>query len=81
MQHIILFDTDTRESLLPFTFTRPVCDLRLGILTIEEKWKQLHSEIQQSIKGQLLHCHFEIGKGQKKLALGLLKLINIEINK
>jgi UDP-N-acetylglucosamine diphosphorylase/glucosamine-1-phosphate N-acetyltransferase len=34
----ILFD-DSREKLLPLTFTRPVCDLRIGILTIREKWE------------------------------------------
>lgn len=34
----ILFD-DHRENLLPLTFTRPVCDLRIGILTIREKWE------------------------------------------
>lgn len=33
----ILFDYN-REQLLPLTFTRPVCELRIGILTIREKW-------------------------------------------
>jgi len=28
------------ESLLPLTFTRPICELRIGILTIKEKWEQ-----------------------------------------
>ena len=35
----ILFD-DHREDLLPLTFTRPVCDLRIGVLTIREKWEK-----------------------------------------
>jgi UDP-N-acetylglucosamine diphosphorylase/glucosamine-1-phosphate N-acetyltransferase len=35
----ILFDSDIRNSLLPFTFTKPVADLRIGILTIREKWE------------------------------------------
>ncbi len=35
----ILFDGDVREALLPFTYTRPVADIRLGILTIREKWE------------------------------------------
>jgi UDP-N-acetylglucosamine diphosphorylase/glucosamine-1-phosphate N-acetyltransferase len=35
----ILFDDETRQSLLPFTFTRPVCEIRVGILTIREKWE------------------------------------------
>jgi UDP-N-acetylglucosamine diphosphorylase/glucosamine-1-phosphate N-acetyltransferase len=35
----ILFDSSTRNQLLPFTFTRPVADLRIGILTIRKKWE------------------------------------------
>ncbi|HEX5743209.1 MAG TPA: putative sugar nucleotidyl transferase, partial [Flavobacteriaceae bacterium] len=35
----ILFDGPYRNSLLPFTFTRPVADIRVGILTIREKWE------------------------------------------
>lgn len=38
--HIILFDDTSRESLLPLTFTRPVSDLRIGILTLAEKWSK-----------------------------------------
>ncbi len=39
---IILFDTpQTRASLYPFTPTRPVCDIRHGILTIREKWEKI----------------------------------------
>ncbi|MCE2611831.1 GlmU family protein [Flavobacteriaceae bacterium D16] len=36
----ILFDSTVRESLKPFTFTRPVADIRFGILTIREKWER-----------------------------------------
>ena len=35
----ILFDGNVRKSLLPFTFTRPVAEIRIGILTIREKWE------------------------------------------
>lgn len=35
----ILFDGAYRDALLPFTFTRPVADIRVGILTIREKWE------------------------------------------
>lgn len=37
----ILFDGSARNQLLPFTFTRPVADIRVGILTIREKWERL----------------------------------------
>lgn len=36
----ILFDGDVRKSLLPFTYTKPVADIRIGILTIREKWEK-----------------------------------------
>ncbi|OAD45145.1 GlmU family protein [Polaribacter atrinae] len=35
----ILFDGDVRNALLPFTYTKPVADIRIGILTIREKWE------------------------------------------
>lgn len=40
MMNYILFDPElTRSNLLPFTFTRPVAEIRIGILTITEKWQ------------------------------------------
>ena len=42
MMQILLFDDPAiRGSLLPFTFTRPVADIRVGILKISEKWEKL----------------------------------------
>ena len=37
-RNIILFDDEKWKSLLPLTFTRPISDLRIGILKISEKW-------------------------------------------
>lgn len=37
--NFILFDGAFRNNLLPFTYTRPVADIRFGILTIREKWE------------------------------------------
>ena len=39
--NFILFDGAYREALLPFTYTRPVADIRIGIMTIREKWEFL----------------------------------------
>ncbi len=37
----ILFDSKKeRTNLLPFTFTRPVAGIRIGILTVAEKWEK-----------------------------------------
>ena len=38
MNNIILFDDDHWQSLLPLTYTKPIADLRIGILKISEKW-------------------------------------------
>lgn len=40
IQHIVLFDGNQRNHLLPLTATRAVADLRIGILTIKEKWEK-----------------------------------------
>lgn len=40
MKNLILFDNEKRDELLPFTFLRPTCELRLGGSTIREKWEQ-----------------------------------------
>ena len=41
MDQVILFDDPAiRGSLLPFTFTRPVGEIRIGILKIKEKWQR-----------------------------------------
>jgi UDP-N-acetylglucosamine diphosphorylase/glucosamine-1-phosphate N-acetyltransferase len=40
-KNIILFDTaHTKANLLPFTYTRPIGAIRIGIHTIAEKWQQ-----------------------------------------
>ena len=39
--NFILFDDSARNSLLPFTHTRPVADIRCGIYTMRERWEAL----------------------------------------
>ncbi len=37
--NVVLFDDPViRQDLLPFTYTRPVASIRMGILTLAEKW-------------------------------------------
>lgn len=48
--NVILFDDAAiRADLLPLTFTRPVADIRIGILTIREKWEK-HLGVSTSTK-------------------------------
>ncbi|RYD59110.1 MAG: glucose-1-phosphate thymidylyltransferase [Sphingobacteriales bacterium] len=37
----LLFDDEVRLRLLPFTHTRPIADIRCGILTMRERWEVL----------------------------------------
>lgn len=40
MKNIILFDDkDKWTELLPIVYTRPIADIRIGIMTIKEKWQ------------------------------------------
>ena len=42
--NIFLDDSNFREQLFPFTYTRHVADIRIGILTIREKWEIITGE-------------------------------------
>jgi len=39
--NLILFDDHAWDTLLPLTYTRPVSEIRCGILTIREKWEKI----------------------------------------
>jgi UDP-N-acetylglucosamine diphosphorylase/glucosamine-1-phosphate N-acetyltransferase len=53
-RNYILFDDLSRDRLLPFTFIRPVAEIRIGILTIREKWEMwLHRPISTLTKDYL----------------------------
>ncbi|MEZ0610730.1 putative sugar nucleotidyl transferase [Fibrella sp. WM1] len=39
MQYILFDEPGIRTALLPFTFTRPVAHIRIGIWTLTEKWQ------------------------------------------
>src|SRR5688500_10916538 len=41
MRNIILFDDESRERMLPLSYTRPVAELRTGIYSIRERWEKL----------------------------------------
>ena len=51
IQHIVLFDGIERNHLLPLTATRAVADIRIGIITIKEKWEK-HFKLKAEILTQ-----------------------------
>ena len=41
MDNIVLYDGSQWSNLLPLTFTKPVAELRMGILTFKERWEKI----------------------------------------
>ena len=56
----ILFDGNVRNALLPFTFTRPVADIRVGILTIREKWEKYLGSTTTTLTEEYLSIKFPV---------------------
>ena len=60
----ILFDSSSRSNLLPLTFTRPVADIRFGILTIREKWERFLKTSTSSLTEAYLTPKFPLIKAE-----------------
>ena len=65
----ILFDSDVRNSLLPFTYTRPVADIRIGILTIREKWEKFLGFTTTSITEEYLENKYPMVELDKNILI------------
>ncbi|WP_026461620.1 GlmU family protein [Adhaeribacter aquaticus] len=66
--NIILFDDKTiRQNLLPLTFTRPVADIRTGILTIAEKWKHFFKDNVSYLTQDYLQAKFPSKPGTENV--------------
>jgi UDP-N-acetylglucosamine diphosphorylase/glucosamine-1-phosphate N-acetyltransferase len=60
--------SEIRANLLPFTFTRPVANLRVGILTIDEKWKKYLGEAEYGyLTEDYLQEKFVLNQGEKNI--------------
>jgi len=64
MQVNLFDDPLIRGQLLPFTFTRPVAAIRIGILTIAEKWEHFGFEV-----GYSTHSHLTKKYPEKPVSL------------
>ena len=69
MQNLILFDSDDRDLLLPLTATRPMGELRLGILTLREKWETYLQASASYITQEYLQEKFPIRVEQENLII------------
>ena len=72
----ILFDGTVRNALLPFTFTRPVADIRIGILTIREKWEKYLGTTTTSLTEEYLMEKFPMVEMEKNIMINASFLPN-----
>ena len=77
----ILFDSDVRNSLLPFTYTRPVADIRVGILTIREKWEKYLGLTTTTITEEYLEDKYPMVELEENILLNASFLPNEELVK
>lgn len=75
----ILFDGPSRNSLLPFTFTRPVADLRIGILTIREKWEKFLNSTTTTITEDYLSDKYPMVEMETNVMINASYLPNAEL--
>ncbi|PSR12413.1 MAG: glucose-1-phosphate thymidylyltransferase [Bacteroidetes bacterium] len=69
MMHLVLFDNEIREQLLPLTFLRPVGALRVGILTIQEKWERTLACPVSFLTQDYLSDKYEMDYGEENLLI------------
>ncbi|NJN25570.1 MAG: glucose-1-phosphate thymidylyltransferase [Cyclobacteriaceae bacterium] len=78
--NIILFDLPaTKTNLLPFTFTRPVADIRIGILSIKEKWERHLQGDYSYLTADYLAVKFPAQKSSKNIYLNGAVLPNAQL--
>ena len=75
----ILFDGPSRNNLLPFTFTRPVADIRLGILTIREKWETFLDTTTTTITEDYLSEKYPMVEMAENIMINASYLPNLEL--
>lgn len=65
----ILFDDNARNTLLPLTFMRPVADIRMGIMTIREKWEHHLKTKTSTLTEAYLSEKYPIVKGEENILI------------
>lgn len=75
----ILFDGDVRNALLPFTFTKPVADIRVGILTIREKWEKYLGLTTTTITEEYLEKKFPMVEMEANILLNASYLPSVAL--
>ena len=66
---IVFFDGFAKQTLLPLTYTRPVADLRIGILTIAEKWQKYSGQEISFLTDDYLQVKFPLHVNDQNLLI------------
>jgi UDP-N-acetylglucosamine diphosphorylase/glucosamine-1-phosphate N-acetyltransferase len=75
----ILFDGPYRNNLLPFTFTRPVADIRVGILTIRQKWESYLEYTTTTVTEDYLSTKYPMVEMEENIMINASFLPNFEV--
>ncbi|HKJ06976.1 MAG TPA: GlmU family protein [Flavobacteriaceae bacterium] len=75
----ILFDGTVRNALLPLTYTRPVADIRVGILTIREKWEKFLGFTTTTITEEYLEEKYPMVELEENVLLNASFIPTIEL--
>lgn len=75
----ILFDGPSRNNLLPFTYTRPVADIRIGILTIREKWETYLSTTTTTVTEDYLADKYPMVEMDENIMINASYLPNVTL--
>jgi len=81
----ILFDGPSRNNFLPLTYTRPVAEIRVGILTIREKWEAFLESTITFVTEDYLSEKFPMVEFDKNIFINAsflpnAKIVNLIIN-
>ena len=75
----ILFDGIVRTSLLPLTYIRPVADIRVGILTIREKWEKFLGFTTTTITEEYLEEKYPMVEMEENVLLNASFIPTVEL--
>jgi UDP-N-acetylglucosamine diphosphorylase/glucosamine-1-phosphate N-acetyltransferase len=67
--NFILFDNFRRSNLFPLTYLRPVADIRIGILTIREKWEKCLGQSTSTLTEGYLRKKFPVVREEDNIMI------------
>jgi UDP-N-acetylglucosamine diphosphorylase/glucosamine-1-phosphate N-acetyltransferase len=79
MANFILFEDESRISLRPLTFFRPVGAIRIGILTIAEKWEHYLNSSPSWLTEEYLQEKFPLKVGNDNILINSSVLPNADL--